>query len=145
MKAGEIWEFETNNGYTKEVVILAPHDGYCTVLMLTDYDDGYPVISRGQKYTDVGRMSYCFNDTFTKFIKVMPDKAFEDLMAEVAKALGIEQKTVEVPVEKIVEVPAPGAIQIPSVEFFSEELATARAEAGIYKDLYEKLLAKMIG
>ena len=140
MKAGEIWEIEKNNGTTAEVVILAAHEGYCTVLSLTDFDSGYPVISKEQKFTDVGRMQYAFNDTFTFFIKVMNDKAFDDLMAAVADGLGIKQKIIEVPVEKVVEVAAP-------VQYVDNvgELTKAKAEAEIYKGLYEQLLVKMLG
>ena len=144
MKAGEIWEIQTNSGYTREVVVVAAHEGYCTCLTLTDNPCGYLVISRKQQYTDCGRLQYIFNDQFTEFVKKMPDNEFAALKDAVAEALGIEQKTVEVPVEKIVEIPSSAASAAHYVDTF-EELATAKAEAGIYKDLYEKLLAKVMG
>lgn len=143
MKAGDIWEVEMNNGTSKEVVILAARNGYCTVLVLGDYNDGYPVISREQKYTDVGRVQYIFNDSFTNFVKQLSDVVFADLKAAVAEALGIEQKTVEVPVEtvieKVVEVPVPMRCSDSTAE-----LVAAKAEANVYKNLYEQLLGKLL-
>lgn len=145
MRAGEIWEIQTNSGYAREAVIVAAHEGYCTCLALTDNPCGYLVISRKQQYTDCGKLQYIFNDQFTEFVKKMPDSEFAALKDAVAEKLGIDQKTVEVPVEVTPPPMILPEVREGTVEIFSEELATAKAEAKIFKDLYEKLLAKMLG
>ena len=87
----------------------------------------------------------------------------EAISAGVAKALGLEiQKKIGIPTKNLAEVIAPMledqdaenwvTITIDEFERLTEiqsgntaELASARTEASIYKNLYEQILAKVMG
>lgn len=152
---GEIFEYNTNNGESKKALVLSAdfrkESRYISILVLQDEPKGMvnvPIRTAGGiMYADCGLVSFCSNDRLGDYLRVATDEEMQQIDESVARCLGIESKTVEV--EKIVEVTPPPMI-LPeanegTVEIFSEELATAKAEAKIFKDLYEKLLEKMIG
>ena len=148
-KRGEIFEVEMNNSiYTKKALVVSADfrsgENYLNVIVLTDEPKGninVPIICEGKMYADCGMVSFITSNRLLRFIR----KAREDEMAQidegVAKCLGLEQKVEK---ELIAKVTPPPMVLSVAEETFSEELATAKAEANIYKDLYEKLLAKML-
>jgi len=149
---GEIYEYEMNNGMgIKKALIVSANFrngyGYLNIIVLTDEEkrDAYtvPIVCSGMMYADCAMVSFGRKHQLGNYIRTATDAEMKQIDEGIAKCLGIEQKTVEVPVEKIVEVPA----QYPAETHLktAEMLAKAKTEAGIYKDLYEQLLAKMIG
>lgn len=98
-------------------------------------------------YAECDMVNFCTNERFGNYLRSATDDEMEQVDKALCTALGIEQKTITETVEKVVEVPAPvvTAEQEIPVECFFEELTTAKAEANVYKNLYEQLLARMLG
>lgn len=154
---GEIFEYEhMGSGVIKKALVVAAdfrkNDRFISIIILTDEPKGkinVPINCQGIMYADCGMVSFATNDRLMDYIRTATADEMAQIDEGIAKCLGLEQKTVEVPVEKVVEVTPPPMV-LPevhegTVEFFSEELATAKAEAKIFKDLYEKLLEKVMG
>lgn len=154
---GEIFEYEMKDRYeTKKALVVSANfragGRYISIIVMTDEPKGevsVPIVCQGMMYADCGMVSFATDDRLGNYIRSASAEEMAQIDEGIARCLGIEQKTVEVPVEKIVEVTQPPMV-LPeanegTVEFFSEELATAKAEAKIFKDLYEKLLAKVMG
>lgn len=154
-KRGEIFEYEMKDRYeTKKALVVSADfrsgDRYINVIVLTDEPKGninVPINCQGMMYADCGMVSFATNDRLLDYIRTATAEEMSQIDAGIAKCLGIEQKTVEVPVEKVVEVPVQVSAQYPSETHLktAEALAKARTEAGIYKNLYEQLLAKVMG
>ena len=149
LKRGEIYEYEMQNGKGIKNALIVSADfendnGYLNVIVLTDEEktEGLfiPIVCGGMMYADCGMVSFALRNRIGNYVRTATDKEMAQIDAGIAKCLGIEQKTVEVPVEKVVEVPA-----LVQYSDNTEELMQAKAEAGIYKDLYERLLAKVMG
>lgn len=158
---GEIFEYSTNNYDRKKAVILSAdfrkESRFISILVLQDEPKGMvnvPVkTSSGIMYADCGLVSFCTNERLGDFLRITTEEEMQQIDEGIAKCLGIEQKTVEitkeVPVFPMESTLAMNAHTLtlenkPAVEAV-EELATAKAEANVYKNLYEQLLAKMIG
>lgn len=160
---GEIFEYKTNNGYEIKKALVVSADfraggRYLSIIVLIDEPKGVinvPIVCEGMMYADCGMVSFATNDRLGNFIRKATEAEMAQIDEGIAKCLGIEPKVVEV--EKIVEVPtipvestiemtadgvhAESKLAIEAVE----ELAAAKAEANVYKNLYEQLLARMIG
>jgi len=158
-KRGEIFEYEMKDRYeTKKALVVSADfrsgDRYINVIILTDEPKGninVPINCQGMMYADCGMVSFATNDRLLDYIRTATAEEMAQIDEGIAKCLGIERVDVGMPCGKIAEAVAPiiaepvMPISQPSVEFFSEELATAKAEAKIFKDLYENLLAKVMG
>lgn len=147
---GDIVEFEQNNGYVKEAVILSVHEKFSTVLVLNDNDRlPYSVNCKGMKYTDPGMVQYVFNDKIQNYIRSMSDKECADIMQAVVDALGYEAPVKEV-VKEVVKKSEPEFIplavnnDLPFDNAIHEEMAQLKAERNVYKELYENLINSMI-
>lgn len=151
-KRGEIFEIEMNNRPdTKKALVVSADfrsgENYLNVIVLTDEPKGnvnVPIVCEGKMYADCGMVSFITSNRLLRFIRKAREDEMNQIDEGIAKCLGLEMKDVGLPTESIAKIIAP-MIAEPSVEVFSEELATAKAEANIYKDLYEKLLAKVMG
>lgn len=152
-KRGEIFEYEMTSGReTKMALVVSAdfrkNDRYINVILLTDEPKGQvnvPIVAGGgMMYADCGMVSFASNDRLGNYRRCATKAEMEKIDEGIAKCLGIESKTVEVPEAKAVEHPMPAAPVAQYADTF-EELATARIEANVYKNLYEQLLAKMIG
>lgn len=151
-KRGEIFEIEMNNRPdTKKALVVSADfrsgENYLNVIVLTDEPKGnvnVPIVCEGKMYADCGMVSFITSNRLLRFIRKAREDEMNQIDEGIAKCLGLEMKDVGLPTESIAKIVAP-MIAEPSVEVFSEELATAKAEANIYKDLYEKLLAKVMG
>lgn len=145
-KRGEVFEYETNSGEIKSALVVSAdfraESNYINIIMLTDAPKGdvnVPIrTSGGMMYADCGMVSFAHAFRMGQFLRVTTDDEMAQIDEGICKCLGLESKTIEVPVEKVVEV-TPSPVQ------YSEELATAKAEANVYKGLYERLLATMMG
>lgn len=159
---GEIFEYEhiSTSAIKKALVVAADfrkNDRYISVILLTEEPKGkinIPIVCEGMMYADCGMVSFATNDRLGNYIRTATAEEMAQIDEGIAKCLGIEQKTVEVPAEKIVQVPAERTgfeefkeIYLKTSEKVQqmEEIATAKAEANVYKNLYEKLLAKVMG
>ena len=152
-KRGEIFEYIVN-GYEKRKALVVSANfrstsRYISVIVLADEIKGenmVPVVCGGQMYADCGMVCFCTNERLGNYLRSASAMEMEQVDEGIARCLGIEQKTITETVEKVVEVPAPVATaeQETPVEFFFEELIQAKAEANVYKNLYEQLLAKVM-
>lgn len=149
-KRGEVFEYETNSGEIKSALVVSAdfraESNYINIIMLTDAPKGdvnVPIrTSGGMMYADCGMVSFAHAFRMGQFLRVTTDDEMAQIDEGICKCLGLESKTIEVPVEKVVEV-SPSPVQYS--DSVVEELATAKAEANVYKGLYERLLAKMMG
>ncbi len=142
---GDIFRAVMKSGEEREFVILSVHKDISTVLMLSD-NEYFPceVNCNGIKYTHPGMLQYVFNDRFTTFIRSMKKDEIDDLKRKVLEALGCSIPEKETPaevIEKVVE----KVVEVPAVdEELKNSLDRTIAERDIYKELYEKLLMRMM-
>lgn len=158
---GEIFEYSTNNGESKKALVLSAdfrkESRYISILVLQDEPKGMvnvPIRTAGGiMYADCGLVSFCTNERLGDYLRVATDEEMQQIDESVARCLGIEQKTAEIikevpvlPMESktVISADAIKTEQKLAVEAV-EELAAAKAEANVYKNLYEQLLARMIG
>lgn len=144
-KRGDIVWYEAYGGKFKQALIVSGdyrrNNMYQSIICLTEEpktEDSVPIVCGGMMYVDCGMVSFAPLDRINDYIRTASAEEMAQVDAILAKNLGIEQKTVE----KVVDARA-GTIS--KLVETSEELMQAKAEAGIYKDLYEKLLAKVMG
>lgn len=148
---GEIFEYEeVGRAIPRKALIISAdfrtNERWQSIILLSEEPKGkinVPIVCEGKQYADCGMVSFAVTDRLGRYIRTATASEMAQIDEGVAKCLGIEQKTVEVPVEKVVEVPA----QYPSETHLktAEVLAKAKTEASIYKNLYEQLLAKVMG
>jgi len=145
-KRGEIFEYEMRDrGDVKMALVVSAdfraNDRYINIIMLNENPVGevtVPIVCRGQMYADCGMVSYAHTDRMLDFVRKATDEEMAKIDAGIMECLGLERR--ELPELKEIAL-----MPMPEAKVDSEELATVRAEANIYKDLYEKLLEKMIG
>lgn len=155
-KRGEIFEVEMNNSiYNKKALVVSADfrsgESYLNVILLTDEPKGninVPIICEGKMYADCGMVSFITSNRLLRFIRKAREEEMAKIDEGVAKCLGIEIEPVYMDSNEEIE-----RLQhelrkcnniIPVCDN-TEELAAAKAEAKIYKDLYERLLAKVMG
>ena len=150
-KRGEIFEYAVKDDTRKAMVVSADFrkkDHMLSIIVLTDEQKGsvcVPITTgSGIMYADCGMVAFAQSDRFGNYLRTVKQAEMDQIDEGIAKCLGIEQQVRIVKSEAVPEIITP-IIAEPSVECFSEELATAKAEAKIFKDLYEKLLAKVMG
>lgn len=152
-KRGEIFEYEMRDrgGVKMALVVSADfraNDRYINIIVLSENPVGevtVPIVRRGQMYADCGMVSFAHTDRMLDFIRKATDEEMAKIDAGIMECLGLEKR--ELPEAKIPELKEIALMPMPEakVEMYSEELATAKAEANIYKGLYEKLLEKVVG
>ena len=152
-KRGEIFEYEMRDrGDTKMALVVSAdfraNDRFINIILLNENpvsEVTVPIVCRGQMYADCGMVSYAHTDRMLDFVRKATDEEMAQIDEGILECLGLERK--ELPEAKIPEFKeiALMPMQEPKVEIHSEELATAKAEANIYKGLYEQLFHKMIG
>lgn len=147
-KRGDIIWYETYGGKFKQALIVSAdyrkNNLYQSIICLTEEpktEDSVPIVCGGMMYVDCGMVSFAPLDRINDYIRTASAEEMAQVDAILAKNLGIER------IEKAAKTQA-DTVAIVETKFelakVSEELTTAKAEASIYKDLYEKLLAKMI-
>lgn len=144
---GEIFEYEevNRNTFRKALIISADFragERSQSVILLAEEPKGeinVPIVCEGMMYADCGRVSFAMADRIGRFIRKATAEEMAQIDEGVAKCLGIKQKTVEVPVQVSAQYPSETHLKS------AEMLARARTEAGIYKNLYEQLLEKVMG
>lgn len=149
---GEIFEYEeVNRGILRKALIISADfrsgERSQSVLLLTEEPKGeinVPIVCEGMMYADCGRVSFAMADRIGRYIRTATAEEMAQIDEGVAKCLGLEQKEMDLmPLSS--PLPISTTEEVTAVEFYSEELATAKAEAKIFRDLYEKLLAKVMG
>ena len=94
-KPGEIWE----NGNTgKLVLVLANTNAICSILNLIEQDkeNRIKVTARVPMYTAPYMVCYCFESNLTGFVKRVKDDEWTDVRLAVARALGLEDKPLNI-------------------------------------------------
>lgn len=154
VKAGDIYEVETQYGY-KEVVILAVHGTYATTLGLSDTqprENSIAVKSRSIMYADLGKPGYAFDDKLGSFIKALPEEEFSRLLAKFVKAVGYQPP--EPQPQKVVApviVKEPPKVVMPNQNIQADfdklrmKLTEAATQRDVYKSLYEEFMKSLIG
>lgn len=161
-KIGEIWEMETANGITKEVVLLQCFDNYATTLTLMDNEpkqNAISIKSLSLKYIDCGRLGYSFYDKLTQFVRAVSDEELAKLKKNIAKVLDLNT-VVETPATLEKQVESDLALKAAvldneatqkkcadlekQLEDSKFEIVSMTREKDIYKDLYNQLLEKIM-
>lgn len=145
---GEIFEYEeVNKGKYRKALILSAdfraNDRIQSIILLNEEPKGdhpVPIVCEGMMYADCSMVSFARNDRLGRFCRKATQEEMDRIDEGVAKCLGIEE-TVQTHKYYYPGEPVP---QEP-IHDNAEELVTAKAEAKVYKDLYENLLAKVMG
>lgn len=93
---GEIWEMETLNGQTREVLLVQCFNNYATILTLTDTEpeeNGLAIRSRSMKWTDCGKLGYVFYNRLTNMVRSMTDEELEEVRDSIGEVLQIQKGT----------------------------------------------------
>ena len=92
-KPGEIWVRNTDQ---RQVLVLAVHHRFCTVLLLSDHMDSYgekiPVNGSGTQYAHPGKVMYMYHDLFGKYVRKMAHRDFLSVLDAVGAALAIPRR-----------------------------------------------------
>lgn len=147
---GEIWEIETTNGSTREVLLVQCFDDYAAALTLTDYQPNHTYMqikSQDLRYMDCGRLGYVFYDKFVKFIRMVSDEELREIQYRIASAL-------DLPAPVAAEADTATQQQDDAPESKCElqqllmdsalELEGMTRERDVYKELYGQLLGKLL-
>ena len=150
-KRGDIVWYETYGGKLKQALLVSGdyrrNNLYQSIICLTEEpktEDSVPIVCGALMYVDCGMVSFAPLDRINAYIRTASDEEMAQVDAVLAKNLGIEQKTVEKVVKTQADTVAVVETKIELAKA-SEELMQAKAEAGIYKNLYERLLEKLVG
>ena len=170
LKRGEIFEYKTLAGWRTAIVVSANErakDKIQSIILLTSEAklNYVPVVAKGLMYANCGMVSYAERERFGEFIRTASSKEVEAIDEGILKNLGIvpkvkhEVKEVKVQDDsKFIEAQNQldscrielNACKKELLEYVSkkeepsEELMQAKAEASVYKNLYETLLEKVI-
>ena len=130
-RTNEIWEIESAGGKIREAIVLSDYDGMCQVIILTDEWNNHCDIElncRGRRYGCSRMIQYSFDNRIVGYVRSLTDEEIEDIHTKVAAGLGIElhEEHYE-PVEMI-------------DQHIELELATAKAQLEVYKNMYNDLL-----
>lgn len=141
----EIYEFETPNSLlVKKALIISAdyrksYNTLSAIVLDAERKGSNPIeidVAGVTMYANPEMVSFVKWTNLGKFIAKASKEEMKQVDEGICKALGIE-RTIEAQLPPVIhEMPAP-------VEL-NEELASAKAEAKIYKELYEQLLAKVI-
>jgi len=152
---GELFEYEMRNtGESKVALVVSAdfrsNDRFLNVIVLTDEPKGEVNVAittnYGIMYADCGMVSFATNDRLINYLKHVKSEEMEQIDAGIAKCLGIESLVIEK--EVIKEVPNEAVIPMEHTDLsvdLSMDLAAAKKEAEVYKNLYEALLSKVMG
>ncbi len=154
-KRGEIFEYEMRDRADVKMALVVSadfraNDRFVNIIILNENQVGevtVPIVCRGQMYADCGMVSFAHTDRMLDFVRKATDEEMTKIDAGIMECLGLERNDISIPTVSVAETLKPMLVNEaePKVEIFSEELATAKAEASIYKGLYEKLLEKVVG
>lgn len=135
---GDIVEIELNNGLYRDCVIIATHMKQSTALMLVEDEapeNNHKVDDGTTMNCDVGRPITLYYDKIRRYMRSMPDEAFQSLLKHMVQALGYtgdgEPIVKEVPVVKEV---------VKEVAADPTEMIRVQTERDIYKDLYMRAM-----
>lgn len=162
---GDIWMLQKQSGTISEVLILAKHDRYATILTLNDREppeNPVKVNSKCVMYMDAGKISYAFYDTLCDFVKAVPDGEFMKIMNKVGVALGMDAfktpTTAPEPAKKPEPISAPpkpaetprtgteqplNAANLDNYRKLQLEYAAVRRECAVYKEMLYKALPQL--
>ena len=159
---GEIWEIETTNGSTREVLLVQCFDDYAAALTLTDYQPNHTYMqikSQDLRYMDCGRLGYVFYDKFVKFIRMVSDEELREIQYRIASALDLPALEIT---ETAEPAPTPVAAEADTATQQQDdapeskcelqqllmdsalELEGMTRERDVYKELYGQLLGKLL-
>lgn len=154
-KRGEIFEYAVKDDTKKALVVSADFrkkDHMLSVIVLADEPKGsvsVPITTgSGIMYADCCMVAFAQHDRFGNYLRTVKNDEMAQIDEGITKCLGIEIEPVYMDsseeVERLQQELRKCNNIIPVCDN-TEELAAAKAEAKIYKDLYEKLLAKVMG
>ena len=91
IKAGEIYEVKRNDGSFMTAIIIAVHEYTSNILFLcdTESEGAVKVICKGEKYTDISKLQYIYNDKIRTFVRKLKDEEFAEILEKVRESLGI--------------------------------------------------------
>ena len=164
-KRGEIFQYKIGYDYKPALVVSADYranDNILNIIVLSEEEkrDSVEIVCRGIMYADCSFISYGYASAFGSFIRMATEAEMKAIDAGITKSLGLKIHALELPTASVAEPEleeekeddAPW-VKIPIDEFVrltegqsdnTAELASAKTEASIYKNLYEQLLAKVM-
>lgn len=160
-KRGEIFEYEMKDRSENAIALVVSadfraNDRFLSVIVLKDEPKGkvnVPIRCNAMMYADCGMVAFADSDRMLNFIRVATEEEMQQIDEGIAKCLGIEQQVSIVEAEAVPETPKKAGfeefkeIYLKTSEKVQqmEDIATAKAEANVYKNLYEQLLEKVMG
>ena len=159
---GEIWEIETANGTTREVLLVQCFDDYAAALTLVDSQPNHTYMqikSQDLRYMDCGRLGYVFYDKFVKFVRMVSDEELKEIQYRIASALdlpalemteaaepALTPETAEMDTATQPQDDAPESqCELQRLLMDSAlELEGMTRERDVYKELYNQLLGKLL-
>lgn len=168
---GDIWTMQKADGRIYEVLILATHGNYATVLTLLDrepQENCVTIKSKATMYADTGKVNYVFYDKLLDFVKAMPEPDFVKVLRKVGTSLNMGEVFAEMPVkapqspiipqetekpanpapqeEKTLHTPVNATvIDADRYQKMQMQLVAAEKERDIYKELFYKAFPQIGG
>lgn len=140
-KRGRIFEYDVKPGDTKTALIVsADHragDDWLNIIILADERKSDTNIPVAGFFADCGAVSFAWANRFGGYIDKASDAEMRNIDAGIMYALGLESKSEQ----KTVSVTPPPS----EPQNFAVELAEAKTEARIYRELYERLMGDFAG
>lgn len=143
---GDLFTYNINGEEKMALVVssdIRKTDKYINVIVLNDEPKGMLYFSvttpSGIKYADCGMVSFSLTTRMGNFLKSISFDEMKRIDEGILQMLGLDYLQKEKVVEKPIEVIKGGS------ETCAAELAQAQAEAKVYKEMYEKLLEKVMG
>lgn len=160
-RRGEIFEYEMKDRSENAIALVVSadfraNDRFLSVIVLKDEPKGkvnVPIRCNAMMYADCGMVAFADSDRMLNFIRIATEEEMQQIDEGIAKCLGIEQQVSIVESEAVPETPKKTGfeefkeIYLKTSEKVQqmEDIATAKAEANVYKNLYEQLLEKVMG
>lgn len=143
VNAGEIWSVD-RSGEQREVIVIAAHKWYATVLLLVDKEpceNGIQITCRDHitcrntKWTDIGKLGFIYNGSFEQLIKKMSSDEFRKVTGMMQSVLGIggTEKPVAVKPNRPKE----------TDNSYYERAIRAEGQLALYAELYKDLLKEV--
>lgn len=131
-KPGEIWKYKG-----LEILIVKNMGGYSSILTLSgDPGKDKNIIEVAGRYAPPGKLNYALNDRMAYCVARISDAEFQDVLDEIAAALGLARKS---------QKPATVAFAVHK-DMEAENKALKKrinALSALYDDLMEKFLEKV--
>ena len=151
-KPGEIWTHNTSGAY---MLVVANVGGVCVTLRINDNsrdERSLPLMVRVGMWVNPQFLGYCFSTMLGQFVKLADKDEFEAIKDGIALALDLvaeepteEEGEAEVGIESNEDVQTELMVMRSEVESAQRKALLAQEQVCFYREMYERLLDKVIG